>query len=230
MTHEATPSGVRAVLLDALGTLVRLEPPVPRLRAELRRRAGVEVDEDTAARGFAAEIEYYLAHHLEGRDADALEALRDRCARAMTAAMGLERLDPAAARQAMLASLEFTAFPDAVPALRELRARGLRLVVASNWDCSLPEWLVRAGLMDLLDGAASSAVAGAAKPDPAVFREALRLAGVPPGEAVHVGDSPENDVQGARAAGIRAILVAREGDPPARVDSVSSLSELPNVI
>jgi 2-haloalkanoic acid dehalogenase type II len=221
---------VKAVLLDALGTLVRLEPPVPRLRAELRRRAGVEVDEETAERGFAAEISYYLEHHLEGRDRSSLEDLRARCAGAMARAMGLNGLDPTVARAAMLGSLEFTPFPDVTPALGALRQRGLRLVVASNWDCSLPDWLERAGLGELLDGSASSAVVGRAKPAPEVFRQALRLAGVRAEDAVHVGDSAENDVEGAHAAGVRALLLVREGDPPPGVHAIRSLAQLPSVI
>ena len=220
----------RAVLLDALGTLVRLEPPAPRLRRELRRQAGVEVDDDTAELGFAAEISYYLDHHLEGSDQASLEGLRSRCAREMAVAMGLAGLEPELARAVMLASLEFTPFPDVEPALRELRERGLRLVVASNWDCSLPDWLARAGLADLVDGAASSAVVGQAKPAAAVFEEALRIAGVGPEEAVHVGDSVENDVEGARAAGVSAILLARNGEPPPGVPAIRSLAELPSLI
>ena len=220
----------RAILLDALGTLLRLEPPAPRLRRELRRLAGVEVDQETAERGFGAEIAYYLEHHLEGRDAASLEDLRARCAREMAAAMGLGELEPAVARAVMLGSLEFTPFPDVVPALRELRGRGLRLVVASNWDCSLPEWLAAAGLAELVDATASSAVVGRAKPDPAVFEEALRLAGARPEEALHVGDSPENDVRGAGAAGVPAVLLVREGDPPPGVTTIRSLAELPSLI
>jgi putative hydrolase of the HAD superfamily len=56
-------SEVRAVLLDALGTLVELQPPAPRLR-RLLREAGFEVTEEQAAAGFMAEIAYYLDHHL----------------------------------------------------------------------------------------------------------------------------------------------------------------------
>jgi putative hydrolase of the HAD superfamily len=224
-------AAVRAVLLDALGTLLRLEPPAPRLREQLRRLAGVEVDEETAARGFAAEISYYLSHHLDGGDADRLEDLRASCAREMTRAIGLEgRLDPDLARQAMLDSLEFTPYPDVPPALRELRGRGLRLVVASNWDCSLPWWLDRAGLGALLDGTVSSAVVGRAKPAPEVFRRALELAGVAPEEALHVGDSLQADVEGARTAGVRGLLLVRDGEPPDGVESVGSLAELPALI
>ena len=221
---------MRAVLLDMLGTLVRLEDPVPRLRAELERRTGQDPGEEAAARGFAAEISYYLDHHMEGSDPEALEDLRDRCAAQLHEALGLGGLSRPAVREAMLASLRFTPFEDVEPALRELRARELRLAVASNWDCSRPEWLERTGLDGLVDGVASSAVVGAAKPAPDVFREALRLAGARPEEALHVGDSVENDVAGARAAGVRGVLVAREGDPPSGVEAIRSLAELPSLI
>jgi putative hydrolase of the HAD superfamily len=223
-------SAVRAVLLDALGTLVRLEPPAPRLREALERRTGVDVGEEGAARGFGAEIAYYLEHHMEGRDAASLHDLRDRCAEALRSALPVAGLEPAGVRAAMLESLAFSPYPDVVPALRDLRARGLRLVVASNWDCSLPEWLEGAGLGGLLDGAVSSAVVGQAKPDPAVFREALRVAGADPGEALHAGDSVVNDIEGARAAGVRAVLVARDGEAPPGVESVRSLAELPSLL
>ena len=219
----------RVVLLDALGTLVDLQPPAPRLRA-LLEEAGFEVDEERAAAGFGAEIAYYLAHHLDGSDPAALDDLRDRCAEALREALGLPGLDHATARRVMLGALEFTAFPDAAPALRELRAAGHALIVVSNWDCSLPEWLRPPGLLDLVDEVVSSAVVGAAKPDPAPFRRALELAGAEPEEALHVGDSPENDVAGARAAGVRAVLVDRDGSAPAGIPTVRSLGELASLV
>jgi putative hydrolase of the HAD superfamily len=219
----------RAVLLDALGTLVELQPPAPRLRA-LLAEAGFEVSEEQAAEGFGAEIGYYLQHHLEGGDRERLDELRDRCAEALRAGLGLPELDHATARRAMLGALEFRAFEDVEPALRELRAAGARLVIASNWDCSLPDWLEPAGVLELVDGVVSSAELGEAKPAPAVFLRALELAGAAPGEAVHVGDSPENDVEGARAAGIRPLLLARGGEAPEGVEVIRSLAELPSIV
>ena len=145
---------IRAVLLDALGTLVRLEPPAPRLREEVLRVTGVDVGEERAEAAFGAEIAYYVSHHMEGRDRASLEDLRARCAAAMAAELPVALEGPVAV-EVMLASLEFTPFPDVVPALEALRARDLRLVVASNWDSSLPDWLERAGLANLLDGAVS---------------------------------------------------------------------------
>ena len=213
-----------------LGTLVELRDPVPRLRAELQRRTGIDVGQEAAARGFGAEIAYYLDHHMEGRDRASLEDLRDRCAAKMDEALNTPTISRGDVRAAMMESLEFAPFPDVEPTLSELRGRGLKLVIASNWDWSLPQWVERAGLDRLVDGTASSAVVGAAKPAPDVFREALRVAGAAPGEALHVGDSPEGDIEGARAAGLRAILLQRQGEPPDGVQAIRSLAELPSLL
>jgi putative hydrolase of the HAD superfamily len=220
----------KAVLLDALGTLVELRPPAPPLRAAIERRTGIDVGLEAAERGFGAEIAHYLANHMRGSDEAGLEQLRDECAEQMRLAIGRNDLDHATVRAAMLEALEFEAFSDVVPALRELRERGLRLVVVSNWDCSLAEWLERAGLGGLFDDAVSSAVVGVAKPAAAVFKAGLELAGCTVAEAVHVGDSLKNDVEGARAIGLRAILVQRDGEPPPGVEAVRSLRELSAIV
>jgi putative hydrolase of the HAD superfamily len=213
-----------------MGTLLTFEPPAPHLRAALLERLGVDVGEEAAARGMAAEIDHYLANHMRGRDRASLEALRDDCAAVLHEALGVEGLERAAVREAMLDSLQFRVFDDVAPALRELRERGVRLAVVSNWDCSLPEWLDRADLTPLFDAVVSSAALGSAKPWPAPFEAALHLLGVDPGQAVHVGDSIENDVEGARAAGVRAVLIARTGHAPAGVETIRSLAELPSLI
>ena len=222
-------SEVRAVLLDALGTLVELQPPAPRLQ-RLLRGSGFDVSEEQAAAGFAAEIAYYLDHHLAGSDPERLERLRDRCAEQMRRALGIPGLDNVTARRAMLGALEFTPYPDALPALRELRGRGLTLVVASNWDCSLPEWLRPAGILELVDGVVTSAEVGAAKPSARVFERALAVAGVDPVQALHVGDSVDADIEGAAAAGVRGVLLQREGSPPPGLDAISSLRELATLL
>lgn len=220
---------MKAVLLDALGTLVALEPPAPRLE-RLLRSEGFELSEERAARGFAAEIDYYLAHHLEGSGPEAVDDLRDRCAEVLRQALGLPGLDHAAARRALLGALRFEAYPDALSTLPVLRRHGFTLLVVSNWDSSLPGWIAHTGLLEAVDGVVTSAAAGAAKPDPAIFARALELAGVTPDRAVHVGDSPANDVEGARAAGIRPLLVQREGEAPPGVETIRDLSELPALL
>ena len=191
---------IRCVLLDALGTLVELEPPWPLLAAEI----GVDVAD--AERAMRTEMDYYREHSHEGRDAESLADLRRRCAEIVSRELGQE-VTP----EQLMAAISFRAFPDALPALTEISGLGLTLVSVSNWDCSLPDGLERCGLAAGLDGVVASAVAGARKPDPAIFAAALELAGCGPDEALHVGDTVEEDVQGARAAGIRALLIRRNG-------------------
>ena len=218
------------------------EPPAPHLRAALRERLGVDVGEDAARAAMRAEIAFYRAHLHTGRDPASLAELRRLAAEAMRPALpaAAAEADGALLVEALLGALRFRAYPDAAPALRVLRARGTRLVVLSNWDASLDERLEETGLAPLVDGAVASAVLGVAKPDPAAFAAALALAGSEPALAVHVGDTPDADVAGALGAGLRAVLVAREGPQdgsggarsasvaaPPGVPVIRSLAELP---
>ena len=117
---------------------------------------------------------------------------------------------------------------DTVPALRTWRASGLRVIVVSNWDVSLHDVLRRTRLDVLLDGVVCSAEVGRSKPDPATFVAALELAGVAAEEAVHIGDSVEEDVAGARAAGIEPWLLVRDAgraQAPAGPRTLASLRE-----
>lgn len=181
-----------------MGTLLRLVPPGRALPEE----------------AFGAEVAYYLEHHLEGRDRASLADLRRRCAE--VAGVSVEVL---------MDALRFEAWEDAAPALQALRADGLRLVVVSNWDCSLGEVLASVGLRELVDAVVTSAEVGAAKPDPRIFAAGLEAAGCAAAEAIHVGDSLENDVVGAEALGIRAVLLDRDGGR-----GIGSLAELPALL
>jgi len=227
---QATAPPPAAILLDALGTLVALEPPAPRLRAELARRFGLEVSQRQAERAIAAEIAYYRAHLDEGRDSAGLEALRRRCAGVLRTELPGADLELEPLVEALLASLRFTAFADVRPALVSARSRGQRLVVVSNWDVSLHGVLRALELEPLLDGILTSAGSGVRKPAPQIFEQALGLAGVGPDQAIHVGDSLDEDVTGARDAGIEPLLVRRDGGPEvAGVRTISSLGELAGV-
>jgi len=225
---------VRALLLDALGTLLELDPPAPRLQDQLRRR-GIEVGEALAERAIAAEIAYYRSHLDEGRDDPSLERLRRRCAEVVTCelAPGLDAAlpGPDEMTEVLLASIRFTRFADVEPVLGELKRRGLRLVVVSNWDVSLHAVLDRLGVAAHLDGIVTSAEVAVRKPAPEIFERALALAGASPAEARHVGDSLEEDVAGARAAGIDPILIRRGSEAtPVDVPVISSLAELPALV
>jgi putative hydrolase of the HAD superfamily len=107
---------------------------------------------------------------------------------------------------AFIASIRFEPIAGAVETLASLRARGIDLAVVSNWDVGLEEHLERLGAARLFSTIVTSAEAGAAKPDPAIFRVALDRLGVDPARAVHIGDEPE-DAEGAAAAGLGFLSV-----------------------
>ncbi len=198
------------VLLDALGTILELEKPWPHLVRELAGR-GTAITEAQARTAMLAEMAFYRAEHHRADSPAGLAQLRRDCA-----AVVLAQLGPAGAgarieavEAALLAAVRFVAYPDVAPALAQLRSDGAQLVVVSNWDVSLHPVLDQTGLSGLLDGALSSAEAGAAKPDPAIFAQALALVGGSADDAVMVGDSVDTDVAGAQAAGIAPVLVLR---------------------
>ncbi|HWV87483.1 MAG TPA: HAD-IA family hydrolase [Capillimicrobium sp.] len=203
-----------AVLLDALGTLVTFPPPAPRLRALLAERHGVDVGLDEAHAAMRAEIAHYRRHHGRAADAAALADLRRECTAvlrdalppAARAAVGVDELVPT-----LLDAIAFAPYPEAPEVLDALRARGHPLAVVSNWDVSLHDVLRATGLRDRVDAVVTSAELGAAKPDPAPLLEALRLLGAPAAGARHVGDTPSEDVEAARAAGVEPVLVVRDG-------------------
>ena len=204
----------------------------PALRQELARRFGiVRHARRIAERAIAAEIAYYRAHLDEGGDAESLSALRARCAevvRAALAAPSARRASPTAElTDALLASIRFSAFPDVRPASSAARARGARLVVVSNWDASLAR-RARAARADAAArrGRDLGSSAGARKTVGGDLRaRRFQLAGTSPRRAIHVGDSLEEDVAGARAAGHRARPARRDGGAgPPGVRAIASLA------
>lgn len=236
------PPGTPVVLLDALGTILELEEPWPHLARGLAER-GVEVTLEQAREAMLAEMAFYRAEHHRAHDAAGLAALRRACAQVVLSELGptgaAARLEDVEA--ALLGAVRFRAYPDVPPALEELRAAGVRLVVVSNWDASLHGVLEDTGLAPFLDGAVSSAEEGVAKPDPELLARALALVGARAQDAWMVGDSVDTDVRGAQAAGIRPVLVARPGGEglgswaagtpaPEGVPTLPSLAGLPELV
>ncbi len=211
-----------------MGTLLYLEDPVERLAERLA------IDAATAQRAMRAEIAHYRAHLQLGGDPASLARLRAGCAEAMRPVLPEPQrsLPPGELTAALLDALRFTAFPDAAPALEELRALGYRLVVVSNWDVSLEDRLAETGLLGLVDAAVASAPFGAAKPARAIFEHALGLADTAAAAAWHVGDDLTADVGGALGAGIRPVYVDRQGDggAPGGVPVVRDLDPLPELL
>ncbi|MFS8855788.1 HAD-IA family hydrolase [Synechococcus sp. H55.7] len=102
-------------------------------------------------------------------------------------------------------------YPETLPVLQVLQQEGIRLGVISNFDSRLPGVLQQLQLGSYFSSLTLSTQVGYAKPDPRIFQAALAAQGIPPAAACHIGDSHREDYQGAKAAGLKALWLDREG-------------------
>lgn len=109
-------------------------------------------------------------------------------------------------------------FDDVIPALDELATAGFRLAVISNWDERLRLLLRRLELDRWFEALVISSEVGFAKPSPVIFNEAAAKLALPPESILHVGDSAELDVSGARAAGFQSVRIERGRNSAAEND------------
>ncbi len=119
---------------------------------------------------------------------------------------------------------KFTLYEDALPVLAALRGHGLKLGLISNGSRDLEEFVVHHGLD--VDCAIGSRAFGRTKPHPGIFERALELLEVGAAETAMVGDSYEDDIEGARALGMQAFLLDRDGrypDEPGRLPTLLAL-------
>lgn len=125
-------------------------------------------------------------------------------------------------------------FPETVRTLAALKTQGVELGIISNFDSRLFSVMRGLGITDMFDTVTISSLAQAAKPSAKIFQLALDKHVVEPEEALHIGDSLRDDVEGARKAGLQAVLLDRdhrhEGPLPSGVRRISSLSELPDLL
>lgn len=133
----------------------------------------------------------------------------------------------------LFAANSATLYEDVVPTLQHFRDEGFKLAIVSNWDTPLDPLTERLGIADYFDAVIAShdARVRSEKPDPHIFNYALAAVGVLPEETVHVGDTYEADIVGARDVGIRPILLDRDGTQTGKwEETIRSLSELPEML
>ena len=225
-----------AVTLDAAGTLFEVAEPVGTTYARLAARHGITLAAAEIERGFRAALATAPPLAFPGaspvRLGDHERAWWYAVVRRTFGAAGTSSHFDACFTELFEfygRAAAWRVFPDVPEALRAVRARGLRVGVVSNFDTRLVGLLEELGLAPLVDRIVHSTRAGVAKPDPAIFHLALEALGVPPAEALHAGNEVVADVEGARAAGLGAVLVDREGrllTLPPGVPRVRTLAEL----
>ncbi len=224
----------QAVFFDAAGTLFEVRGSVGEIYSTIARRHGVEAPALDLDRSFAAAFRAKSAEGLQGT-AGGPGAERAWWEDLVRRVFG-SRMPSAVFPRFFEEVYEFfrTArawilYEDTAPALDLLRARGCRLGVISNFDSRLTDVLAALGIGRFFECVVFSWQVRSAKPDARIFRHAIELMGVRPGEALHVGDSLEEDVCGARGAGMRAVLLDRSGRYGDRSDGprIGKLTELP---
>ena len=217
---------LRAVLFDVDFTLAL---PGPELGPEGYRRAGerhgLALDPERYEEARLAAIASLQRHPELAHDDELWVAFTERIVRGM----GGDAEGAYACAAELVRTWEshhnFTLYPDSLPTLEALRAAGLKLGLVSNGSRDLEEFVRHHALE--VDCAVGSRDFGRTKPHPDIFLRALELLDVEAGEAAMVGDSLEDDVDGARALGIRAFLLDRDGRYPGEPDRLESLLALP---
>ena len=216
---------LRAAVFDVDFTLARPGPDLgPEGYRELGSRHGLELDparyEDARAAAFAEVKRHPELDH----DEEIWVLFTERIIKGM----GGEGNTYAAAREMegrWAHSIHFELYDDVLPVLDRLREHGLAIGLVSNSSRDLNDFVAHHGLY--ADAVLTSRAHGKTKPHESIFRAILDRLGVAPGEAVMVGDTIEDDIEGARAIGMRSILLDREGRYPDAEDRLDDLRELP---
>jgi len=223
---------VRAVLFDFYGTLARatswgapyeevLGAHGLTLSEDARRRWRQEVFDGQDHRHHSAS-----RHHYEAWETDRLRRLTVTCGG--PGAPGAPTSDTdAIVADLVHATRDFVmeAYAEAPAVLAAVRASGRTVAVCSNWGWDLDRALDQAGLAPLVDLVVTSAQAGTRKPHPQIFHHTLTRCGVPPTEALFVGDTWGPDVEGPLAVGMRAVHVRRDPTDGPRVDDAGAAPE-----
>ena len=217
---------LRAVLFDVDFTLFRPGPELgPEGYRRLGERHGLTLDPDRYAEARIASIEKLSGERELVHDDEVWIAFTEQIVRGMGG-------DAEGARECatdMVREWErhenFTLYEDALPAIGELRRHDLKIGLVTNGQRDLEEFVVHHGLE--VDAMVGSRAHGRIKPHPSIFVAALQALGVAPDETAMVGDSYEDDIEGARSLGIRAILLDRDGLRPDEPDRIDTLLALP---
>jgi putative hydrolase of the HAD superfamily len=209
---------IKAIFFDLYYTLVRYEPPQEELEANALKEFGINADPDVFSRPMVVANEFIYQEiarrPLSKRSREETTALYAQFQRIVLEEAGIEADEKLVL--GMLGKMQqfktkLILFDDVAPALNELKSRGLILGLTSNVERDLAATINELGLPSWLDIVVTSLDAGFSKPQPEIFEEALRRAGLQPSQAIYVGDQYQIDCVGADRAGMKGILLDRGG-------------------
>jgi putative hydrolase of the HAD superfamily len=213
---------LRAVLFDVDFTLAKPGPDLgPEGYRRMGTRYGLELDPARYSEARTAALASLERHPELRHDEELWFAFTERIVRGMGGDADAARELAVEMTRAWERSENFDLYDDALPALAQLRAHGLKLGLVSNGGREISDFVAHHRLD--VDCAVASRAHGWIKPHESIFRAALDLIGVVPTEAVMVGDSVEDDIEGASALGMRAVLIDREGRYPEAAEALPDL-------
>jgi putative hydrolase of the HAD superfamily len=219
---------LRAVLFDVDFTLAKPGPEFsPEGYVRAAERCGLTIDPSKHAQARADALADLQKHPELEHDEEIWIAFSERMLRGMGAEGDRVRECAVALEQAWARAEHFEIYEDVLPVLEGLRAHAVGIGLVTNGVRDLDEFIDHHGLREHVDVAVSSRAHGRVKPHESIFRAALEELGVEPNEAAMVGDSPEDDIEGARALGMRALLLDREARFPDLPDRLPDLYSLP---
>ncbi|HEY7017170.1 MAG TPA: HAD family hydrolase [Gaiellaceae bacterium] len=218
---------LRAVLFDVDFTIARPGPELgPEGYRRLGERFGLRLDPSRYAEAREKAVEGIRRHPELEHDEEIWVAFTERIVRGMGGDADSAYECAVEMTKAWEHAEHFELFEDAPPVLADLRERGIKLGLVSNTGRNLDEFVAHHRLA--VDAALGSGAFGRTKPHPTIFRAVLERLEVEPADAAMVGDSIEDDIEGARAAGIeRAFLLDREGRYPDVPERLPDLFALP---
>jgi len=225
-------TGIRAVFFDAGATLLYPDPPVEEVYARVFADDGARFTPGQLRDALTTtwiEIQREKPGDRYGGVRGEPEFWRGFLSRVRRLLDGGPLSDDAFARlaQHFREPGVWAVYPDVFPTLEALSARGIPLAIVSNWDSHLPRLLEWRGLARYFRTVSVSAIEETGKPDAEIFRRTCARVGVSAGEALHVGDSLRDDYDGARSAGLAALLLDRRGEHRDVAQRVASLDEIP---
>jgi len=210
------PPELIAVAFDAVGTLIDPKPSVSEAYRQAALRQGVALDRRLLAQRFS---EHFRRDDVDDRHGPMTtdEANERRRWRRIVEGVLSEVPDRDRAFEELWEHFSrpeaWRCFEDVEPALDDLKARDLKVIIASNFDARLRTVLKGIpALASLTDSVVISSEVGYRKPHAAFFRELTRRLGTEPRRILLVGDDPVNDVEGGRAAGLRTLLLHRKSE------------------
>jgi putative hydrolase of the HAD superfamily len=209
---------IKAVFFDLYNTLVGFDPPREETEAKILKELGVEVAPEALLRPITAADDFIYKEHarypLGKRSKEETVELYSEYHGIILKGAGIEpswELITGILKKWLKADYKTVLFDDVVPTLNQLKERGLLLGLISNVDRDITPIYQGLGLAKWLGVVVTSQEVGFNKPDPQIFRAALRKAKLRPVEALYIGDQPQIDVVGANGAGMLGILIDRNG-------------------